>query len=336
MRALDATASPAPLRAGGLARLLPAAAVALVAALAAVSIFVGAAGVGVGSLWNDPAALDLVLQSRAPRTAALILAGASTAIAGMIMQILAQNRFVEPSTVGAVESATLGLLLATLYAPGAPVLVRMAAAAAASLAGTALFLRILRLVPLRSPLIAPLIGIALAGVIGSLASFIAWRTDLMQALHAWMTGDFSMVMSGRYELLWASAALTLVAWIAADRFSVAGLGEDAATALGLNHRRVMALGLAIVAGVTASVVVTVGVIPFLGLVAPNVVSLAMGDNLRRALPAVALLGAGLTLACDIVGRIVVHPYELPIGVTMGVLGAIVFLHLLLRRGGRVG
>lgn len=145
-----------------------------------------------------------------------------------------------------------------------------------------------------------------------------------------------MVMSGRYELLWASAALTLVAWIAADRFSVAGLGEDAATALGLNHRRVMALGLAIVAGVTASVVVTVGVIPFLGLVAPNVVSLAMGDNLRRALPAVALLGAGLTLACDIVGRIVVHPYELPIGVTMGVLGAIVFLHLLLRRGGRVG
>ncbi|MBY8978018.1 iron chelate uptake ABC transporter family permease subunit [Rhodobacteraceae bacterium NNCM2] len=327
---------PAGIFGTGQTRLWQGAAVILIAALAALSIFIGAADVSGGRLWSDPDALSLLLDSRVPRTLALILAGISTAIAGMIMQILAQNRFVEPSTVGTVESATLGLLVVTLFAPHAPVLVRMLAAAIVALGGTMLFLKILRTVPLRSPLIAPLIGIALAGVIGSITSFIAWRTDLMQAMNAWTTGDFSVVLSGRYELLWVSAALTLVAWIAADKFSVAGLGEDTATSLGLSHRKVMMLGLTIVAGVTASVIVTVGVIPFLGLIAPNVVSLAMGDNLRRALPAVALLGAGLTLACDIFGRIVVHPYELPIGVTMGVLGAIVFLYLLLRRGSRVG
>lgn len=310
------------------------AAIIAIGTLAVASLFVGAAGIGVSALSDDAAFSGLLMESRVPRTAALILAGASTAIAGMIMQMLAQNRFVEPSTVGTVESATLGLLLMAILAPEAPVPLRMAAATGSALLGTALFLRVLRAVPLRSPLMAPLIGIALGGVIGAATGFIAWRHDLVQALQAWTTGDFSMVLSGRYELLWLSAVMTVLAWIAADRFTLAGLGEDIATGLGLNHRRVMALGLAIVAGVTASVVVTVGVIPFLGLVAPNVVSMAMGDNLRRALPWVALLGAGLTLACDLFGRLIIHPYELPIGVTMGVLGAIVFLHLLLRRSAR--
>lgn len=228
------------------------AALAAIGALALASVFVGAAGIGPAALLDDPATAGLLIESRLPRTAALLLAGASTAIAGMIMQMLAQNRFVEPSTVGTVESSTLGLLLVTLFAPEAPMAVRMVAATACALVGTALFLRILRAVPLRSPLMAPLIGIAFGGVIGAAAGFIAWRHDLMQALHAWMTGDFSMVLSGRYELLWASAAITLVAWIAADRFTLAGLGEDVATGLGLNHRRVMGLGLAIVATVTAA------------------------------------------------------------------------------------
>jgi len=312
-----------------------ASAILLIGLLAIASLFVGAAGIGISSLMGGEEMPSLLFDSRLPRTLALLLAGASTAIAGMITQMLTQNRFVEPAMIGTVEAVTLGLLLVAILAPGMPMLLRMIVATGFGLAGTLLFLRILRMVPLRSPLMAPLIGIALAGVIGAATGFIAWRFDLVQALQVWTTGDFSMVLSGRYELLWISAALTVIAWFAADRFTLAGLGEDVATGLGLNHRRIMGLGLVIVAGVTASVVVTVGVIPFLGLVAPNVVSLVMGDNLRRALPYVALLGAGLTLACDLFGRLVIHPYELPIGVTMGVLGAVVFLYLLLRRSAHV-
>src|SRR5690625_616569 len=308
-----------------------ASAILLIGLLAIASLFVGAAGIGLSSLMGEEMP-SLLFDSRLPRTLALLLAGASTAIAGLITQMLTQNRFVEPAMIGTVEAVTLGLLLVALLAPGMPMLLRMIVATGFGLAGTLLFLRILRMVPLRSPLMAPLIGIALAGVIGAATGFIAWRFDLVQALQVWTTGDFSMVLSGRYELLWISAALTALAWFAADRFTLAGLGEDVATGLGLNHRRIMGLGLVVIAGVTASVVVTVGVIPFLGLVAPNVVSLIMGDNLRKALPYVALLGAGLTVACDLFGRLVIYPYGLPIGVTMGVLGATVFLYLLLRRG----
>lgn len=303
--------------------------------LAVASLFVGVSDVSLKSLLEgDARALQVLLVSRAPRTLALILAGSGMAIAGMIMQMLARNRFVEPSTVGTVESATLGILVITIFAPNAPVIVKMAVAAAFAMAGTALFIRILKFVPLRSVLLVPLVGIMLAGVIGAITTFFAYRLDLLQSLGAWMTGDFSVVLRGRYELLWIAGALSVAAYIAADRFTVAGLGQEFTTNLGLNYRRVMTLGLAIVSLVTASLVVTVGSVPFLGLIVPNVVAMTIGDNMRRSLPWVALLGAGLVLVCDIFGRLIIRPYEMPIGAVMGVIGSLFFLYLLLRRNSR--
>jgi iron complex transport system permease protein len=82
--------------------------------------------------------------------------------------------------------------------------------------------------------------------------------------------------------------------------------------------------------VTETIVVTVGMLPFLGLIVPNVVSMIIGDNMRRSLPWVALLGAGLVLTCDIIGRVVYHPYEVPIGTIMGIVGSALFLFLLLK------
>lgn len=311
------------------------AAVALVLVLAIVSLFVGVSDVTLSNvLAFDPKAMQVLFVSRFPRTLALILAGMSMAVVGMIMQMLARNRFVEPSTVGTVESASLGILVMTIFAPQAPVVMKMLVASAFALAGTAIFLRILRFVPMRSVLLVPLVGIMLAGVIGAVTTFFAYRMDLLQSLGAWMTGDFSIVLRGRYELLWIAGGLALAAYIAADRFTVAGLGQEFTTNLGLNYRRVMLLGLSIIAMVIASVVVTVGSVPFLGLIVPNVVAMMMGDNMRRSLPWVALLGAGFVLICDIFGRIIIQPYEMPIGAVMGVVGAIFFLYLLLRRNAR--
>ncbi|OWJ69279.1 iron ABC transporter permease, partial [Haematobacter massiliensis] len=194
-----------------------------------------------------------------------------------------------------------------------------------------LFLRLLRLVPLRDVLMVPLVGIMLGGIIGAATTFLAYRTDLLQTMLAWTTGDFSGVLRGRYELLYIGFALAVVAYIAADRFTVAGMGRDFATNLGLNYRRVVALGLTIVSLITAVVVVSVGMIPFLGLIVPNVVSLMIGDNMRRAVPWVAVLGAAFILACDILGRLIRYPYEIPIGVVVGVIGSGMFLWLLLRK-----
>lgn len=287
--------------------------------------------VGVGDL-----SAEILLASRMPRTLALLLAGAGLAVAGVLMQLVAQNRFVEPSTAGTAQSASLGMLAVTILAPDAPVAVKMLCAAAAALAGTLLFLRLLQAMPLRSTLTVPLVGIVLGGVIWAAAAFLAYRYDLMQMLASWSAGDFSTVLRGRYELLWIALALTILAYVAADRFTIAGLGRDSAVGLGLDYRRVVGLALVIVALVTAATVVTVGTIPFLGLVAPNIVSLALGDSLRRSLPAVAGLGAGLMLACDLLGRLARYPFEIPVGTVMGVVGGGLFLYLLLRRDARLG
>lgn len=302
--------------------------------LAGASLFVGVSDVTPATLLAggpDGEAARVMIISRLPRTAALVLAGSSMSIAGFLMQMMIRNRFVEPSTAGTVDAASLGLLLVTFLAPGTPIMGKMLVSAAFAGAGTVLFLRLLARAPLRDVVMVPLIGIMFGGVIGSITAFLAYRFELLQMLAAWRTGDFSGVLLGRYELLWLGFGAAAIAWIAADRFTVAGLGRDFATNLGLDYRRVLALGVSIVAIVTAVVVSTVGMIPFLGLVVPNIVSLLIGDNMRRAVPWVATLGAAFVLACDIFGRVIRAPYEIPIGTVVGVVGGGLFLWLLLRK-----
>lgn len=306
--------------------------------LAIASLMIGVFSIEWGQIRDGSADLQsqmVLLVSRVPRTAAIILVGASTSISGMIMQMLSRNRFVSPSTAGTVESASLGILIITLLYPGAPISVKIVFATLVAMIGTGLFLVILRRIPIRSPLMVPLIGIMLGGVIGSITTFFAYRADLLQSLSTWTNGDFSRVLRGRYELLYLSGLLTLLCWFAADRFTVAGMGEAFTTNLGLNYGRVMAFGLAVVAAVTSVNVVTVGAIPFLGLIVPNVVTALMGDNVRRTAPWVALFGAAFLLVCDIAGRTLRYPYEIPISTVVGVIGGVVFLAILLRRSERV-
>ncbi|MEB2844263.1 iron chelate uptake ABC transporter family permease subunit [Rhizobiales bacterium RZME27] len=306
--------------------------------LALVSLFVGVRDVSPFDLFSgaaDQRDLMVLLASRVPRTIALVLAGSGMAIAGTIMQMLARNRFVEPSTAGTVESAGLGMLTVLLIAPDMPVIAKMLVAAAFSMAGTALFLSILRAIPLRSILMVPLVGIMLGGMISAVTTFFAYRFDLLQSMGAWASGDFSVVLRGRYEILWVAFALTIAAYVAADRFTVAGMGEAFSSNLGLNYRKVMTLGLIIVSMVTACVVVTAGVVPFLGLIVPNVVSMIMGDNLRRSLPWIGLCGAALVLVCDIIGRVINAPFEIPVGAVLGIVGSLFFLYLLIGRRNRV-
>lgn len=318
-------------------RLVAASAVVLV--LAVVSTFVGVLDVTPWSLWRQLAAGDLdgfrdsvevIAVSRFPRTASVVLAGLALSVAGLIMQLMARNKFVEPSTVGTVESAQAGLLVVTLLLPAAPLMAKMGVASLFALAGTGLFLLVLQRIPLRNSLLVPLVGIMLGNVIASVTTFFGYRFDLLQSLNAWMIGDFSGVLRGRYELLWLVLALTVVGYVAADRFTVAGMGQEFTTNLGIDHRRVMALGMTLVALISAVVVVTVGSIPFLGLVVPNLVSMLVGDNVRRTVPWVAVLGAGFVLACDILARVIRYPYEIPVGTIVAVVGGVLFLALLLR------
>ncbi|WP_104179209.1 ABC transporter permease [Arthrobacter sp. B0490] len=300
--------------------------------LALVSLFVGVSAVSPADLLRGDAGVwQTFLVSRVPRTLAVVLAGVALSVSGFILQLMARNRFVEPSTVGTVESATAGILVATLLLPAAPIVAKMGIAALFAVAGTALFLAVLRRIPLRNTLIVPLVGIMLGGVIAAGTTFFAYRFDLLQTLNTWMIGDFSGLVRGRYELLWIVAVLAVVGYVCADRFTVAGMGEEFTTNLGLDYRRTMNLGLVLVSLISAVVVVVVGAVPFLGLIVPNLVSLLIGDNVRRAVPWIAVFGAGFLLACDILGRVVRFPYEVPVGVIVSVVGSALFITLLVRR-----
>ncbi|WP_318244702.1 ABC transporter permease [Microbacterium pullorum] len=305
--------------------------------LAAVSLFVGVSDVTPASLLEggaDGTAAFLLAASRVPRTVAVLLTGASLGIAGLILQMLVRNKFVEPGTTGVTEFATLGMLVAIVLWPGLAVMGKMGVAAAFGLVGTWVFLRVVRAVPVRQLVLVPLVGIMLGGIVGAVTAFFAYRLDLLQSLAQWSQGSFATVMAGRYEYVWIAGVMVIVAWVAADRFSVIGLGEEFATNLGLDYRRVVAIGMVIVAVITAAVLVTAGMIPFLGLVVPNIVSLIIGDNVRRSIPWVAGLGALFVLACDLIARTVRFPYEIPLSVIVGVVGAGLFLWLLLRKGSR--
>jgi len=317
-------------------------AVAALAVLAFISLLVGVSDVSVATIVRlfshneDDLATQVLVASRVPRTLALLLAGSAMAVAGLLMQMLARNHYVEPSTMGTAESAGMGMLVGVLLWPDMPVFAKMGLAAVFALAGTALFLAVLSRIRLRAALIVPLVGLVLSGVIESATTFIAYRFDLMQTARSWMTADFSAIVQGRYELLWLSLVVTIVAMVAADRFTVAGMGQDFATNLGLNYKRLVAQGVAVVSVVTASVIVTVGIIPFVGLIVPNLVRLVVGDNVRKSVLWVAWAGALMALACDLIGRLVIAPYEVPIGTVMGVIGSAMFLALLLARRKRMG
>lgn len=303
----------------------------LLALLCFISLGVGAGSVSIASLLTSADAVELLAISRLPRTLAAILAGAGLAIAGLIMQAIARNRFVEPATAGTAQSAELGILLVTILAPAASLGLKTVTASLTALAGTAAFLMTAHRLPATQPHLVPLFGLIYGGVIGSAATFIAWQADLMQYLSVWSNGDFSGVLRGRYEILWLGAVLVALAWLIADRLTIMALGRETSIGLGIDYQRMMQIGLIIIAVMSAVTVVVIGIIPFVGLVVPNLVSRLAGDNMRATLPVTALFGAILTLSCDITGRIIRYPYEIPVGTVMGVVGAVLFLLILFRR-----
>lgn len=286
--------------------------------------------VGEYSILDNEDGWDMFFTTRVPRTVALVLAGAAMAMSGLVMQLLTQNRFVEPTTTGTTEWAGLGLLFSLILFPHASVLVKMIISVLFAFVGTMVFFAFLRRVALRSSLIVPIIGIMLGAVVSAVSSYVALATDTLQQLGIWFMGSFTSVYEGQYEVLWIVLLVLLAVYFYADKLTVAGLGEDIATNIGLNYQRMILLGTGLIAVATGVVTVVVGALPFLGLIVPNVVSMVRGDDLRSNLPWVCLLGIATVTLCDLIGRIIIAPFEMPVSVILGVVGAIVFVVLIVR------
>jgi len=296
------------------------------------SVFVGVKNITPLDLFHlteDQA--DILLISRLPRLISIIIAGVSMSVIGLIMQQLTRNKFVSPTTAGTEDSARLGILVSMIMFTTASPMQMMFVSFAFALLGTLIFMKILEKVKYKDVIFIPLVGLMFGNIVGSMTTFVAYKHDLIQSISAWLHGDFSMVMKGRYEMLYISIPIVIIAYLYAERFTVAGMGEEFSINLGLNYKQVVNIGLIIVALVTSVVILTVGMIPFLGLIIPNIVTIFKGDHLKKSLTHTALLGAVFVLFCDVLGRIIIYPYEIAIGLTVGVIGSGIFLYLLMRR-----
>lgn len=300
--------------------------IAVVAVLVAMSLFVGQYDIlGADDGW------EMFATTRIPRTIALVLSGAAMAMCGLVMQLLTHNKFVEPTTTGTTEWAGLGLIFVMYFFPSASLLGRMSGAIIFAFIGTAVFFLFLRRVTLKSSLVVPIVGIMLGAVVSSISTFFALQTDMLQSLSVWFAGSFTDIYKGQYEFLWLVVIVVAIVFVFSDRLTVAGLGEDIATNVGLNYKRIVFLGTGLIAIATGLVTVVVGNLPFLGLVVPNIVSMFRGDGLRSNLPWVCLVGIAIVTVADIIGRVIIAPFEIPVSVILGILGAAIFVYLIVER-----
>ncbi len=270
--------------------------------------------------------------SRVPRTIALVLSGAAMAMSGLVMQLITQNRFVEPSTTGTTEWAGFGLIVMMFFFPTSSILLKMTGAITFAFIGAMIFFLFLRRVSLKSSLVVPIVGMMLGTVISAISTFFALETNMLQNLGVWFAGSFTSVYEGQYEVLWLVLLVVVAVFLLADRLTLAGLGEEYSTNLGVNYQRVVLVATALIAIATGVVTVAVGSLPFLGLIVPNIVSLFRGDDLRSNLPWVCLTGIAIVTACDLIARLIIAPFEMPVSVILGIIGAIVFVSLIV--GGR--
>lgn len=300
--------------------------------LSILSLFVGVIDLDLYSLLTgDLEQLEIFLISRLPRLLAVLCTGVGMSVAGLIMQQLCMNKFVSPTTGATISSAQFGILLALLFWPNSTLWGRTIFAFITAVLGTWIFVFFIQRIQFKDVVMVPLVGIMFGNVIGGVTNYLAYKYEMTQALSSWLVGHFSLVVRGRYELVYLAVPLVILAFLFANHFNIVGMGKDFSKNLGVNYNLVLFMGLTIAALITASVVVVVGSISYIGLIVPNVVAMFKGDKIRGTLVDTALFGALFVLVCDMIGRVVIAPYELPIELIVGILGSLIFVLLLLYR-----
>lgn len=300
--------------------------------ISVISLFVGVIDVNpIDLLTGDIEALKIFFVSRMPRLMAILCTGVGMSVAGLIMQQLCMNKFVSPTTGATISSSQFGILLALLFMPNSTLWGRAFFAFVFATLGTWIFVYFIQRIQFKEVVMVPLVGIMFGNVIGGITNFLAYKYEMTQALSTWLVGHFSMVLRGRYEIVYLVVPMVILAFIFANYFNIVGIGKDFSKNLGVPYNLILFMGLTIAAMITASIVVVVGSISYIGLIVPNIVAMFKGDKIKGTLIDTALFGALFVLICDIIGRVVIAPYELPIELIVGILGSILFVGLLLYR-----
>ena len=303
----------------------------IIAILAVIALAIASVFTGAYDILKEGNSTQMFFITRIPRTLALMLAAVAMSLSGIVMQLISQNKLVEPTTTGTIEWAGLGLLLVYVIIPNPSLFQRMTGAIIASFIGSMVFFYLLRNIKLKSPPLVPIVGIMLGAVISAVSTFIGLEFNMTQVIEVWFQGSFAPIQRGRYEYLFVIILITIAIYRYADKLTIAGLGGDITTNLGLDYNQIILRAnilIAIACGIVAAVI---GNIPFLGLIIPNIVSLYRGDDLRANIPWVCLVSMIVMLASDILSRVIIAPFELPVSLILGSAGSIIFIVILLNQ-----
>ena len=282
-------------------------------------------------LEGNSEAWTLFLTSRMPRTIVIVLTASSLSIAGLIMQTLSRNKFISPSTVGTTDAAAMGVLLGYLLFANQNIYIRFIFAFTFALASSIIFINLINKIKFKNIIYIPLIGLMFGGLIAAITSIIAYETDMLQVVSSLRVGSFSHIGVLNSRILIILIPPLVLSFIYAAKFNIVGIGEEFATNLGVNYKRVLYFGLILTSIISAASFLVVGPLPFLGLIIPNIVTLYYGNNIKKNIIDVALFGSTFVLLNDIFSRIIIFPYEMSVGFTMGISGAIIFLFLIFRQ-----
>lgn len=297
-----------------------------------ISIFIGVIDINIAEILSGNLdQLDILFISRFPRLLAIIITGMGMSVAGLIMQQLCMNKFISPSTGATIASAQFGILIAMIFLPQSNLVQKTMFSFTFAILGTYIFVFFMQKIKFKDIIMVPLVGIMFGNIIAGFTEYFSYKYELVQALGSWLVGDFSLIIRGRYEIVFLTLPLIILAFVFANHFNIVGMGKDFSKNLGVNYNLVLFFGLSIAAVITASIVVTVGSVPYLGLIIPNIVSMYKGDKLKSSLFDTAIFGAVFVLICDIIGRSVNFPYEIPINLTVGVIGSVLFIVIILNR-----
>lgn len=321
--------------------------------IALFSISLGAASPGIGEAITvisskifpffdldpgSPLAQSIIWNIRLPRLVLAIIAGAGLAAAGATMQGILRNPLVSSYVLGISSAAGFGAALAIVFGVSVVSLfggyIVIGNAFVFCLLAMIMVYFIARVRGMSSETVI-LAGVAVGFLFSALLSLIQYispNSDAIQAIVFWLMGGLYNASWGNIIICLPIVAVTMVLMMFQSwNINIMSMGEDVAVSLGVNSKRVLATNMILETVATASIIAFTGIIGFVDLIAPHIARMLIGNDHRYLIPCSILIGSLMLLGADTVGRLILMPTELPVGIVTSLLGVPFFIYLLISK-----